>query len=140
MYLLAETMDIHPKPSIVVAHFNHNLRGTESDGDEDFLREFCAKNGLVFISTKKDIRDIAHAAKRGIEETARIERYAFLESVRKAYEAKCILTAHHLDDSIETLVFNLIRGAKIHGLMGVPGKNGWVFRPLLGISKKDILK
>lgn len=77
--------------------------------------------------------------KKGIEETARIERYAFLESVRELYSAKSIFVAHHLDDSIETLMFNLIRGTKIPGLMGIGEQNGHILRPLLSVAKKDIL-
>lgn len=140
MYLLSEVMKIHPKKWIIVAHFNHSLRGAESDGDEIFLRDFCESNHLIFESAKKDITSIAKEIKKWIEETARIERYVFLGQVRERHGAKYILTAHHLDDSIETLMFNLIRGSKIHGLMGVPEKNNYILRPLLSISKTEILK
>lgn len=129
MYLLAEVMKTQAKQAIIVAHFNHCLRGTESDGDEDFLKDFCEKNNLIFVSTSTDITSLAQESKKGIEETARIERYAFLEEIRTQYSAKYILTAHHLDDSIETLMFNLIRGSKIHGLMGIPEQNGNILRP-----------
>lgn len=140
MYLLCETAKVHPKEHIVVAHFNHGIRGTESDGDETFVRDFCESRGFVFESIKKDIPGIAHETKKGIEETARIERYAFLESVREQYGAKYILTAHHLDDSIETLLFNLIRGTKISGLTGIPERNGHILRPLLRTPKTEILE
>lgn len=139
MYLLSETIKIHPKEKIIVAHFNHSLRGAESDGDEQFLRDFCEKNGLILESTKRDIGEISKSTKKGIEETARIERYAFLESIREKYKSEHIFTAHHLGDSVETLMFNLIRGTKINGLTGIPEKNGHILRPLLGIDKKDIL-
>ena len=139
IYLLSECMKIHPKNWLIVAHFNHSLRGYESDGDEEFIRGFCEKHNLVFTSIKKDIADIASEMKKGIEETARIERYAFLESVRELYSAKSIFVAHHLDDSIETLMFNLIRGTKIPGLMGIGEQNGHILRPLLSVAKKDIL-
>ncbi|MDD2891468.1 MAG: tRNA lysidine(34) synthetase TilS [Candidatus Gracilibacteria bacterium] len=140
MYLLGEVMKIHPKRGIVIAHFNHCLRGEESDGDEIFLQDFCTKNGLIFISAGKDITQIAQTMKKGIEETARIERYTFLEEVRKKYTAEYILTAHHLDDNIETLIFNLIRGAKIHGLTGIKEQNEYILRPFINISKTEILK
>lgn len=140
MYLLSEMVKSHPRERLVVAHFNHGIRGVESDGDERFLQDFCEKNRLAFESTKKDIPSIALDMKKGIEETARIERYAFLESVREQYHARYILTAHHLDDSIETLIFNLIRGTKIGGLTGVPEQNGHILRPLLGTTKADILR
>jgi tRNA(Ile)-lysidine synthase len=88
---------------------------------------------------KKDIQAIAASLKKGIEETARLERYIFLEEMRIKYSAQYILTAHHLGDSIETLLFNLIRGTKIHGLMGIPEQNGYILRPLLHLSKPEIL-
>ena len=69
-----------------------------------------------------------------------MERYAFFETVRLKYNALYILTAHHLGDSIETLMFNLIRGTKIHGLVGIPEQNGYILRPFLHLSKPDILK
>lgn len=140
MYLLSEMMKFHGKNHLVVAHFNHAIRGAESDADADFLRNFCASNGLTFITEKKDIPKMALASKKWIEETARIERYTFLESVRTEYNSPYIFTAHHLDDSIETLMFNLIRWAKIHGLTGIPERNGSTLRPLLHLSKSEILK
>jgi tRNA(Ile)-lysidine synthase len=63
-----------------------------------------------------------------------------LEQIRLQYGAKYILTAHHLDDSIETLMFNFIRGSKIHGLMGIPEQNNSILRPFLKVSKREILK
>ncbi|MDD5198014.1 MAG: tRNA lysidine(34) synthetase TilS [Candidatus Gracilibacteria bacterium] len=140
MYLLSEIIKILPNEHLIVAHFNHCLRGPESEGDEEFLRDFCKENHIIFTSTKKNITSIAQTTKKGIEETARIERYDFLEQTRIKYEARYILTAHHLDDSIETLMFHLIRGSKIHGLTGVPEQNGHILRPLLNVSKTEILK
>ncbi len=140
MYLLSEMMKFHGKNHLVVAHFNHAIRGAESDADADFLRGFCASNGLIFVTEKKDIPGMALVSKKWIEETARIERYTFLESIREKYSAKHILTAHHLDDSIETLMFNLIRWAKIHGLTGIPEQNGSTLRPLLHLQKSEILR
>lgn len=78
--------------------------------------------------------------KTGIEEAARTKRYAFLEEVRKRHGARYILTAHHLDDSIETLVFNLVRGTRLGGLAGIPEQNGSILRPLLALSKNEILQ
>lgn len=63
-----------------------------------------------------------------------------MENIRVQYNAQCILTAHHLDDSIETVLFNLIRGAKIHGLTGISEQNKYILRPFLHISKSEILE
>jgi len=70
---------------------------------------------------------------------ARNKRYTFLENIRQKHEAKYILTAHHLDDSIETFFFNLIRGTKLTGLSGIIEKNNYIIRPLLHLQKKEIL-
>jgi len=77
--------------------------------------------------------------KIGIEEAARERRYEFLKSIREKYKARFILTAHHLDDSIETVVFNFIRGTKLTGLMGIPEQNGFILRPLISTAKSEIL-
>jgi tRNA(Ile)-lysidine synthase len=70
---------------------------------------------------------------------ARTERYAFLASVMNKYGAKYILTAHHLDDNIETFLLHLIRGTKVHGLTGIPEQNQSILRPLLGMTKSEII-
>lgn len=139
MFLLHEVAKFFPKQKIIVAHFNHCLRAEESDTDEDFLHDFCHENDLLFVSTSLDIKALAESQKKGIEESARIARYSFLEKIRETYGAKYILTAHHLDDSIETLLFNFIRGSKISGLTGIQEQNKYILRPLLQITKQEIL-
>jgi tRNA(Ile)-lysidine synthetase-like protein len=137
---LTEIVKIHTQEQLIVAHFNHGLRGAESDADELFLRDYCHTHHFVFETTKQDIASTARMIKKWIEETARIERYAFLASIMKQYAAKYILTAHHLDDNIETLILNLIRGTKMHGLTGIPEQNQSTLRPLLGITKTEIIQ
>jgi tRNA(Ile)-lysidine synthase len=140
MFLVHEILTLHPKSEIIVAHFNHQLRAEESDRDERFVRDFCRENKLMFERGSADIKKLAKSQKLGLEEVARNERYAFLETVREKYTAKYILTAHHLDDSIETFVFNLIRGTKLTGLSGISERNNHILRPLLHIQKETILK
>ncbi len=122
---------------IIVAHLNHNLRGKESDLDEQFVKKLSAAKGLIF-ETKK-IRKIGRG---NVEEQARIARYSFFESLLKKYRAACIITAHHRDDNIETVLFNLIRGSFLDGITGMetfsPGRK--IFRPLLNLSKVEILQ
>lgn len=139
MFLVSEIIKIHPKENIIIAHFNHELRGNESDRDEMFVRDFCQKKKLSFECGRADIKSLAKAQKLWLEETARNERYTFLETIRKKYSANYILTAHHLDDSIETFFFNLLRGTKLTGLSGIAEKNNHILRPLLRLQKKDIL-
>ncbi len=98
--------------NIFVAHFNHGLRGEESDGDEIFVKNFCEKNNIAFFSEKQDIAQIAKTEKESIEATARKYRYNFFKKIYKKTKALSLLTAHHLDDRIETAMFNLIRGTK----------------------------
>lgn len=140
MFLVHEILSFHPRSEVIIAHFNHELRGKESDRDERFVRDFCRENNLIFEGGNADIKTLAKAQKLGIEETARNERYAFLEAIREKYDAKYILTAHHLDDSIETFVFNLLRGTKLTGLSGINEKNNHILRPLLHTQKQNILR
>lgn len=139
MFLVEQIEKIHPKKWIILAHFNHCLRWTESDTDAEFVRTYADKKSIGYFEGKADIASIAEERKIGVEEAARQERYAFLERIRVETGAKYILTAHHLDDSIETLVLNLIRGTKLAGLSGIPEQNGNILRPFLNTSKSEIL-
>ncbi|HAU40290.1 MAG: tRNA(Ile)-lysidine synthetase, tRNA(Ile)-lysidine synthase [Candidatus Peregrinibacteria bacterium GW2011_GWF2_43_17] len=128
IYLLQKLLAKGEKP--ILAHLNHNLRGQESDADELFCKQIAKKYNLV-IETEK----ITLPKKN--EETARIVRYNFLERVRKKHNAEKILTAHHLNDSIETLILNLTRGTGLRGLTGI--KSDKIERPLLNTTKQEIL-
>lgn len=127
MYLLHTLLAKKP----ILAHLNHNLRGNESDQDEIFCKKIAKKYGLI-IETEK----ITLAKKN--EETARIARYDFLEKIRQKYHAEKILTAHHLNDSIETILLNLTRGTGINGLTGIKNYK-YISRPLSTITRSEIL-
>lgn len=147
LHIVLEKIPLH---QIFVAHFNHGLRGDESDSDEIFVRDFCAKNGIQFFSEKSNISHLANIEKSSIEATARKYRYNFFEKISKQTGAKIILTAHHLDDRIETMFFNLIRGAKLSGITAlkqyseriseISGEKITIFRPFFTISKSEILR
>lgn len=143
MVLLHIILQKISKEKIFVAHFNHSLRGAESDGDEQFVKNFCEKNHLTFFSCKKNISELAKFEKSSVEATARKYRYDFFCDISKKTGAKYLLTAHHLDDRIETAMFNLIRGAKFGGISALKRENFYkniiIFRPLLDITKSDIL-
>ena len=140
----------HPKENIVVAHFDHSLRGGESDGDRVFIANYCEKRNITFEYEKMDITVLAQAEKMSIEMAARKYRYIFLEEVAQKYGAKYILTAHHLDDRIETAMFNLIRGTKLGGIHALQKINPLsitnhqspitILRPLLQLPKSAILE
>ncbi len=129
----------------VAAHVNHSLR-KESDAEEKFVKNLCEKWGkkekLIFESTKKDISKIAGENKKGIEETGRKIRYDFFKKLKKKYEAKYIITAHHADDNLETIILNFVRGAELRGLSGmsveIKDPKLPLLRPLLQISKARI--
>lgn len=140
MFLLSEIIKSKNKKDIIVAHFNHKLRLEESDLDEEFVKEFCEKNNLVFEVKDEDISQIALAKKIWIEEAARIERYKFLRNIKEKYWAKYILVAHHLDDKIETFLLNLIRWTKLKWLISIEEKNEDILRPLLPFSKSEIIE
>ena len=117
---------------IFVAHFNHRLRGRESDKDELFVSNVADKLGIDFIagSANKTIRS---------EEEARVERYKFLENVMVGKDAKLLAIAHNLEDQAETMMLNIIRGTGIRGLYSLRSKRGHIIRPLLFAKKIELL-
>ena len=123
----------------VALHCNFHLRGQESERDEAFACSFAESLHIPFY--KKDFDTLAFASERhlSIEMAARDLRYEWFEQMRQQIGAQAIAVAHHQDDSIETLLMNLLRGSGIRGLVGIRPKHGFVVRPLLQISRKEIL-
>jgi tRNA(Ile)-lysidine synthase len=119
-------------------HFNHGLRGKESDDDENFARELCATLDLPFISKKINVRKYAREKRLSIEEAARKLRYKNLDIFAHKLNCSKIVTAHNLSDNAETILINLFSGAGMQGLSGIPVRRGNIIRPLLGISKTEI--
>ena len=141
VYLLNKLLDIkkeHPL-KIIVAHFNHKLRGKESEKDERFSKDTADKYKLIYETDSLDIKKFAKENLLNLEEAARIKRYEFLERIRKKHKAEAVLTAHHLDDNLETFIINLLRGSGIQGLKSMQMRNQNILRPLLFIQKSDIL-
>ncbi len=124
------------KPELV--HFNFDLRGKESDGDELFCHEYATKHGLKIHTKKFQTQEYADENSISIQMAARELRYDSLEKIRKNTGSDLILTAHHMDDSIETFFINLFKGTGIKGLLGIPAKNGNIVRPLLFIGRSEI--
>lgn len=123
----------------LAAHCNFHLRGEESQRDEKFAASFASDLGISFFKISFDTTFIAQENGISIEMAARDLRYDWFEQLKKEWEAEAILVAHHQDDSIETALLNLIRGTGINGLTGIKPKNGDIVRPLLCVSKEDIL-
>lgn len=121
------------------AHCNFHLRGSESDRDEKFVRELCNVLGVKLHVIHFDTKTYAVTHHISIEMAARELRYAWFEQLRCEINAEVIAVAHHRDDSVETFLLNLIRGAGINGLKGIAARNGNIVRPMLEVNRKDIL-
>ena len=119
-------------------HCNFHLRGDESDRDEAFARQFADSLGVPFVKVDFDTRGYAAIHQESIEMAARSLRYRWFEEQRQAFDAEAIVVAHHRDDSVETLLMNLLRGSGIRGLGGIRPRNGQVVRPLLAVSRAEI--
>ena len=122
----------------MAAHCNFHLRGEESNRDETFVKKWCKSIDIPYTSINFDTNQYAVDRKISIEMAARELRYNWFETLRKHYQADYIAVAHHKDDSVETVLLNLIRGTGIKGLTGISAKNGYVVRPLLCISRSEI--
>lgn len=120
------------------AHCNFHLRGEESDKDELFVQHLCDRMGVKLYLAHFDTRSYASANKLSIEMAARELRYAWFEELRAQVGANAIAVAHHRDDSVETILLNLIRGTGINGLKGIAPRNGYIVRPLLQESRESI--
>jgi tRNA(Ile)-lysidine synthase len=126
------------KVDFAVAHCNFHLRGKESDGDEQFVREFAEKNGIQCFINHFDTERYAAEQGISIEMAARDLRYAWFEELRQQLGYDKIAVAHHADDQSETFFINLLRGAGLRGLKGMQPKNGVIIRPLLWASQEQI--
>ena len=127
--------------NLICVHVNHLIRGDEAMRDEEFAKNICKKYGVKLISERIDIPKIAKENKKGLEETAREERYNILYRVlSKNPQCKCIVTAHNADDNFETVLFNLTRGTGIKGLAGIKPVYNHIMRPLIYSSKSEILE
>jgi tRNA(Ile)-lysidine synthase len=124
--------------SFALAHCNFQLRGKESDSDEKFCRDFAKKLKLEIYCERFETDQYAREYDLSIQMAARELRYTWFKELIGQKKFDFVLTAHHANDNIETVLINLIRGTGIHGLQGIPEKQKHVVRPLLFASKEDI--
>ena len=125
MYLLKEEWDL----DLSAAHFNHRLRGEESDRDEQFVRDFCEGYGIpLHVGSAQVV-----AGEKGLEAAARDARYAYFSTLPGK-----IATAHTADDNAETVLMHLVRGTGLKGLGGIAPKRGNLIRPMLSITRGDV--
>jgi len=123
----------------IAAHCNFHLRGDESDHDEVFARQIAMSLHIPYYNKDFNTTDYAGQQHISIEMAARELRYKWFEELRKLHEAKAIAVAHHQDDSVETVLLNLIRGTGIRGLTGIRPKRDFIVRPLLETTRQEIL-
>jgi tRNA(Ile)-lysidine synthase len=121
-----------------LAHFNHQLRGRESDEDESFCRALAASLGLPIDVGTADVRELARTAQRSVEDAGRAARYAFLEAAANRLGADVVAVAHSQDDQAETFLLRLMRGAGPRGLAGILPRAGRVVRPLLDVTRREL--
>lgn len=122
----------------IAAHCNFHLRGEESNRDADFVKEWCRDAGIPLVTVDFDTQHHAATHKVSIEMAARDLRYDWFEEVRRERSADSIAVAHHRDDSVETVLLNLIRGTGIKGVAGISPRNRHVVRPLLSVTREEI--
>lgn len=134
LYKLKEKLDIE----LEVAHVNHGIR-KESDDEKIYVENYCKERDISFHYLKVDIPTLSKEQKMSEETCGRQVRYDFFEEVRKETNSSCIAVAHNLNDNVETVLLNEIRGCGLKGLTGMDFKFNYIIRPLLTIEKKDIL-
>jgi len=126
LFLLKDKLEI----DLAAVHFNHGLRGAESDADEAFVRDFCSRFEIPLTVGQKRVTP----EKKGLEAAARDARYAFFATLPGK-----LATAHTADDNAETVLMHLIRGTGLKGLGGIMPVNGNVIRPMLHITRQQVL-
>ncbi|MCW5907726.1 MAG: tRNA lysidine(34) synthetase TilS [Chitinophagales bacterium] len=123
-----------------IAHCNFQLRGDEADADEAFVKDLGDKYQVPVFVKRFDTKAYAEEFKLSIQLAARELRYKWFEELRQQHKFKLVATAHHLNDNIETILYNFTKGTGLRGLRGIPARQGNVVRPLLFASREEIEK
>jgi tRNA(Ile)-lysidine synthase len=121
-----------------LAHVNFGLRGTESDGDEEFVKNWAQDRSLAIHIHQANTVEWSDKKGISIQMAAREIRYQFFEEIRNQKNLEGIILAHHQDDQLETIFLNLVRGTGIEGLYGMSARRGWLIRPLLPFSRAQL--
>lgn len=129
--------------SVLPVHVHHHIRGEEADRDAAFCRSLSETYGWEPVIREVDVPQLAAQQGKGLEETAREARYTLLEELMRERRIPLLVTAHHADDNLETVLFRLCRGTGLPGLCGIPPvrafADGFLTRPLLPFTRKEIL-
>ncbi|MAT58556.1 MAG: tRNA lysidine(34) synthetase TilS [Ignavibacteriae bacterium] len=128
------------KAELIAAHVNHNLRGNDSEQDQIFCEKICSELKIPIFIKSVEVEKFARKNNQSVEEAARNLRYNFFEEISNQEKVDYIITAHNSDDNTETILLNLIKGTGLSGLSGIPVKRGKIVRPILSLSKKEIVE
>ncbi|GAB4113070.1 MAG: tRNA lysidine(34) synthetase TilS [Candidatus Caldatribacteriota bacterium] len=126
--------------SLYIAHFNHKLRGQESDQEADFVQKLAEKLNLPFIMGESNLNKLVKEKKISLEEAAREARYSFYFKVVEKFKAQKIALGHNADDQVETILMRFLRGSGLEGLNAIPPVRGKIIRPLIECSREEIEK
>jgi tRNA(Ile)-lysidine synthetase-like protein len=144
LHVLVQLRDAHSIGEVVVAHVNHLLRQEASDNDQAVVEQYAKVWNIPIEITRADTLAIADKTSKGIEETARNIRYDYFEKVAAQHSCDYVITAHTANDQAETVIMNMVRGAGVRGLAGIPAKRTlgsvYVIRPWLGVTREEIEK
>ena len=123
---------------LLLAHCNFQLRGTESDDDEAFVRTFAAELSVPLEVKRFDTHQYASSHQLNTQLAARELRYQWFDELASTHFCDAIATAHHANDNLETFFINLSRGSGLEGLLGIPEEKDTIIRPLLQFSRQQI--
>lgn len=138
MYLLTHLLGTKFKNNIVISYFNHNTR-KQCKEEEEYIVHYAKDNNMVVEIGECDFQKIQKLYPgKGFEELAREKRYQFFDALCHIHSARFIMTAHHLDDRIETMLFHMLRGTKLSWLINMTEKSWNIIRPLIQTSKSEI--
>jgi tRNA(Ile)-lysidine synthase len=131
--------------TVSAAHVNHGLRGQESDSDEQLVQDVCGQMQIPLMIRKLAEGEVLKNSNGSLEESARQARYQYLTQVARQRNNACVVTAHHQQDQVETVLFHLLRGTGLRGLRGMPEERELSFgvrliRPFLTMSRQQILE
>ena len=126
--------------NVTVAHVNFGLRGVDSDEDEALVAQWCMERNITFLSRKLPPQSYQREHKTSIQIAARALRYEWFSTLADQHQFSSILTAHHLDDQVETVLMQLINGQLVTGVMGIPLVNELVKRPMMFADRNQIME
>ena len=140
LFALWDLREFYLDTDVIVSHVNHGLRGDESEEDAEFVREAARRLGFAFECIRFDTESFRKKRGLSLEDAARELRYGFFNNVLAKHSAQKIATAHTLNDQVETIIMRFIRGSGSHGLAGIRPLRGNIIRPLINVTKPEVME